>query len=478
MGLFRHQRQAYGSKNSRSERLLTLTIVTIIAAVSTILMLGRAAPELEWDEAAYAAHALSSWSSICRTSDFWSFHGHGPMMVYLAKLGQEVLPAGVGTIELRLRFFDVLVGSFGIGLLYWILRCLFRTSRMACTLVITALGYQWRDTPTLQGAFGLGAVMAFGALSMTYIIPAALCWGIAVSVVGRGWIDWDGTHFKISWSTAVMFATAALIVAIGWPPGVFQGVVLKNFWGYVRFPSFPTIVGDRLFEVTPRWAVAYWLLRFEAPILLFSLSVFLMALWRALRSGQLSSRHTYLIIFLAFFLATLLTAHIAGPRNMLQFIGMLCLLTGALFDEAFRHNPRPVAVASIAVVTLALLNLIQHAPSPRTGEYQALLKQNENRLAEKSKAAVFGVPILQFYAQQQGAPIGWELIEMSLLTREDAPLAADVKYVLTNSFIWDYMPPTHPMRRVVADHWKVVWPYDAHHVQELRLYENPQMTAP
>ena len=52
---------------------------------------------------------------------------------------------------------------------------------LACTLAIVGLGYQWRDRPTVQAAIGLGAVIAFGALSMTYVIPATLCWAVAAA---------------------------------------------------------------------------------------------------------------------------------------------------------------------------------------------------------------------------------------------------------------------------------------------------------
>ena len=103
---------------------------------------------------------------------------------------------------------------------------------------------------------------------------------------------------------------------------------------------------------------------------------------------------------------------------------------------------------------------------------------NKNRLAEKSKALVYGLPILKFYAEQSDTSIAWDVSEMKWTTRADAPLPAEVQYVLIPSFIFNYMPPDQPMRRIVAEHWNVAWSFKASRVWELRLYEKPQATAP
>src|SRR5262249_2486181 len=114
---------------------------------------------------------------------------------------------------------------------------------LACTLAMITLGYQWRNKPTLQAAIGLGAVMGFGALSMTYVIPTALCWAVAVSLAGTEWMAWDGTHLKVSWSIPIILVTAAMVVVALWPPGVLQDVVvLRDFRGYLRFGHPPTLV--------------------------------------------------------------------------------------------------------------------------------------------------------------------------------------------------------------------------------------------
>jgi Dolichyl-phosphate-mannose-protein mannosyltransferase len=496
-------------KHISSERLITMLVVTIITLASIVLMLSRTSPELSWDEADYAANLAAPWSSLWGSADYGR-HGHGPMAIYLAKLGQEVLPVGTVSLEVRLRFFVALVGSLAVGLLYWTLRRSFRTSRaaalagsslllfsvirleetniigphqlmLACTLAIVALGYQWRDRPTLRAALGLGAVMAFGALSMTYVIPVALCWALAASLAGREWFAWDRTHFKVSWSVPVIFATASITLVALWPPGVRHLVVVKDFLGYLHYPSHPTLVGDRIFEVTPRSAAGYWLAHLDAPILVFSISIIFIALWKAFRSGCLSSKHCYLAVFLAFLLATALAAHMAGARNLLQFIGVLCLATGALFDEALGHKPRLILFGSTAVIILAALNLIwlsqssSYIPYLATDGYRALLKEDGGRLGEKANVLVYGLPVLRFYDQQYGTRLAWDVSEMPWTTRADALLPAEVKYVLIPAFAYNHMPAEQPMRRVVAERWRIVWSYKVDHVWELRLYENPQL---
>jgi 4-amino-4-deoxy-L-arabinose transferase-like glycosyltransferase len=176
-----------------------------------------ASPELIWDEADYVSGATSSWVHLWDKFEY-PRHNHGPMAIYLAKLGQEILPVGA-SIEFRVRFFEALVGSFAVAFLYWALRYFFQTSRGAalsgsglllfsvirlqetnvigphhlmlfCTLAIVVLGYHWRKHPTLRAALSLGIVIGFGALSMTYVIPAVVCWTMAVALAGREWVKW------------------------------------------------------------------------------------------------------------------------------------------------------------------------------------------------------------------------------------------------------------------------------------------------
>jgi Dolichyl-phosphate-mannose-protein mannosyltransferase len=499
-------------KQISAERLTTLAVVTIVTLTSIVLMLSCTSPEFSWDEADYVASTVNPWSVLWGGSDY-NRHGHGPMAIYLAKLGREVLPASVAALEYRLRFFEALAGSLSVAFLYWTLRRIFATSRaaalagsglllfsvirleetnlvgphhlmLACTLAIVGLGYQWRERPVMRAALGLGAVMGLGALSMTYVIPAALCWLVAVCLAGRGWIAWDRTGLKVSWLIPVVLATASIIVLVLWPPGVLQHMVISNFRWYLHYSQSRALVGDRIFDVTPRWAALYWLGRLDAPILAFSIFIILIALGKAFRGGRLSSKHGYLAICLTFFAGTALAAHMAGARNLLQFVGVLCLATGALYDEALGHEPRLIRFGAVAVVVLAALNLIwlarsaSYTPFLATDGYRAFLRENENRLREKAKAVVSGTPILNFYDQESGTPLAWDVSEMSWTTRADAPLSAAVKYVLIPGYVYDDMPAEQPMRRVVADHWKVVWSHKSRHAWELRLYENPQASAP
>ena len=501
-----------GSPKHLSERAITAFVITILSLTSTVLMLSCASPEFCWDEADYAISTANPWVSLWRGSDY-DRHGHGPMMIYLAKLGREVLPAGAGSLEVRLRFFVALVGSLAVGFLYWTLRHCFKASRAAalvgsslllfsvirleetnvigphhlmllCTVAIVGLGYQWRDRPIWQAGIGLGAVMAFGALSMTYVIPAGLCWAVAVTLTGKGWIAWDRNQVRVSWSIPVMLVTASMIVAALWPPGVFQHVIISNFRWYLHYSHALTLVGDRFVEAAPRSAALYWLANLDAPILIFPISIILSALWRSFKTSRLSSKHAYLAICLIFFLATALAAHLAGSRNLLQFMGVTCLATGALYDEAIGYKPRVARFGAVAIMVVAALNLIwlsrssSYTPLLATDGYRAFLKENGNRLREKAKALAFNTPALQVYSQDTGIVPAWDVSEIGWTTRADAPLPPDVKYVLMPALVYEHMPPEQPMRRIVAEHWKVVWSHKRRRVWELQLYENPQAAAP
>ena len=500
-----------GRNLASSEKLVTLSIATIITLASLVLMRSLTSPEFSWDEADYVGKTLNHWGFLWGLFSY-DRHGHGPMAMDLAKLGRELLPGWVGPLEVRARFFESLAGSLAVGFLYWTLRHHFRTSRAAalvgsslllfsvirleetniigphdlmlsCTLAVAGLGYLWRETPTLRAALGLGAVMGLGALSMTYVIPAFLCWGVAVILTGTGWFARDRTYVKFSWFIPVMLTTAAVIVLVLWPPGVIQMAVIRDFWFYLHYPSHPTLVGERIFEVTPHSAAAYWLAHLDAPILVFSIAIIVIALWKAFKSGGLSSKHAYLAIFLAFFLATALTAHMAGARNLLQFIGVLCLAAGALFDDAVRPEPRLLRPGlAVAIAVLAVLNLTwlsrssTYIPFFATDGYRAFVKENSDRLLEPATALVYGLPVLSLYAGQYAKPIAWNVRNIPWTTRASAPLPVDVEYVLIPAFVYNNMPPEQPMRLIVAAHWKVLWSFRVDHAWELRLYQNPKFT--
>jgi hypothetical protein len=501
--------RADGEIETNSFEWLTTVLITVgLTLASTVLLLVCTSPEFSWDEASRLPYTSNSWSSI------WSGYSlsHGPMSVYLAKLGQDILPASIASNEVRSRFLIASVSSIGIGFLYWALRHSFKTSRLAaivgccllmlsfirleeteiveahqlmlaCTLAVAGLGYQWRESPTLRAAIWLGGVMGLGALAMTYVIPLAVCLAIAVCLAGKNWFAWDRAQLKIAWALPIAVATSIIVVIALWPPGVFRFLFLHDFMWYLRLKGFPTIVGDQVLPSAPRWAALYWLTNLELPLLMTSVLIIPAATWKAFKSGQLTSRHTYILVFLTFFLATALTAHMAGARNLLQFIGVLCLVIGALFDEALGYHKQLIRLCSTLVCLAAALNLAwlsvgsSYIPAFATDGYRVFVKENKDRLREKTGALVSGSTTLQYYAEENGIPIGWFGWQSSYMRSfnpwEDATLGQEVKYVLIPECVWRYEPPEQTMRHEVAEHWRIVWEFRGDHVWALRLYERP-----
>jgi hypothetical protein len=179
-----------------------------------------------------------------------------------------------------------------------------------------------------------------------------------------------------------------------------------------------------------------------------------------------------------------LAAHIAGARNLLQALGVLCLATGALFDELFPPARRLVRmIAGAAIIVAAGLNLAWHIgpsryiPYPATDGYRAFVQQNRSRLHENARAIVYGGPVLNFYLGQERETMAWNATEFSWAPLRNDPLPADTRYVLVPEFVYKGTPPENPVRSVVDRSWKVVWSYKVPHVWELRLYQNPQSMA-
>lgn len=498
------------ARQAPSERVLTFGVVAVITILSTVLTLWCASPEFLFDEADYATAAMSnSWKTLWGTFDYRN-HPHGPMMIYLAKLGNEVLPGGMGSLETRLRFFNALAGSLGIGLVYWILRDLFGTSRAAAlvgagllmfsvvrlgetnvigphylmllsTILITGLGFHWRNTPTIKAGIALGLVIGFGALAMTYVIPATLCWVLAVTLAGKGWLEVDRTKVALSWSFLVLIATAILLLLVLWPPAILHLKFLRDFLWYVQISGIATLIDHQFVENAPRSAFFYWMIHLEAPTLMVSTIVIIAGLWRVWNRQQLSLKHAYLAVFLLFFLGTALSAPAAGARNLLQLLGVLSIVTGAFFDDAVAYRPKLAWSGAASAWILAALNLLWLWQNPgykrftAVDGYRAFLRENQNRASEDAKAIAFNTHALQLYAHETGLPLHWNLQEMRWNIHSDVPPPDDVKYVLIPEFVSDCMPPDQAMRRV-AGRWRVVWSHKTGHLWELRLYENPQWT--
>jgi hypothetical protein len=503
------------NENQRGSRWLIPAVATLMTAASAVLLQALTSPEFSWDEADLLGSTSRSWWALWSSADYRR-HFHGPMGIYLAKLGHEALPAALGSVEARTRFPTLLVASSAVGLLYWILIDVFETSRAAalvgssllllsfirleetnvigphhlmlvCVLALLALAYRWRNEPTKRTALWLGAVLGLSALTMTYVIPTALCAAAALTLTGSQWIVWEEPRLAWAWPKLriskwllAALGTGAVVLVILWPPGVFKLRLVKDFGAFVLMGHHPTLVADHVFEITPRWAALYWFIHLDAPLLFVSAAVISTAFWRAFRTRSFSSRHVYLGFCLAFFVGTALTAHLAGARNLLQVVGVLCLATGALFDEAVGRRPRALWLGAAAIVLLALTNLVwlsrssSYTPFLATGGYRAFVTQGASRLREKAKAVVYGLPVLSVYAREAGLAPAWDVSEMPWTSlRDGVHIPDDVKYVLIPAFIYEDMPADHAMRRIIAEHWKVVWSFRGPGVWELRLFERP-----
>jgi hypothetical protein len=347
-------------------------------------------------------------------------------------------------------------------------------------VALVALGYHWRNKPSFVAVLGLAAVLAYGALTMTYVIPAAVGWAFAVTVAGTGWFSLNRGGFRVSWYPIAAAALAGLLFAVLWPGGASPRAFPKDFLVFLAFPNHFALVGNTYHEVVPRWAAFYWMAQLDPVLSLVSLAVLGLVGWRAFNGMPLNSRHGYLAASVLYFAATSLIAHLAGARNLLQFLAVLSLATGALFDEALGNKPRLAAISSAVIVTAAALGLFwvvrlsSYTPFLAIDGFKACLQQNPQRMSEKVGAIVWGVPILHIYSAETHIPVAWDIHEMpAISTHTDIPLPPDIKYVLIPAHIWEGMPPDNAMRGVVAATWKPVWSHKVDRVWELRLYQRP-----
>jgi hypothetical protein len=493
---------------ARFERSTSFLITLMLVFVSTILMLRSSSAELSWDEADYANSSVNNgWKYLWSHSDY-PRHRHGPLAIYLAKLGNDYLPVSVGSLEDRLRLPAAVFGSLAIGFTYWALRYTFRTSRSAAilasslllfsvirlqetniigphdpmlffTLAVVTLGYRWLNTVNLWTAIVLGSVFGFAGLAMTYVIPLAVCWAISIIVARGTWVQFNWKEFKVSWFVFIMIAAAACVEIAFWPPSFMNQALRFDFTTYLHYGPHPTLVGNKIFERTPRIAFLYWLACLDAPILICSVATFSLCIWATVKGQSVTAKHLYLGTFLFALFAIALSAHIAGSRNLLQFIGVLCLVIGALFDECFKTRPTllrwtAAAVIVSSVVNLAFLSLDTHrTPYLATDGYKAFVEQNRNLLNQTASAIVYGGPDLQFYAKLSQVKMNWNIAEAPWTTRPDALLPANAKYALISELCYRYMPVDQPLRHLIDNDWKVIWSFKSARSWGLRLYERP-----
>jgi hypothetical protein len=492
----------------RFERSISFLLILMLVFVSTILMLRSSSAELSWDEADYANSCVNNgWKFLWSHSDY-SRHNHGPLAIYLAKLGNDYLPVSVGSLEDRLRLPAALFGSLAIGLTYWALRYTFKTSRAAAvlgsslllfsvirlqetnvigphdpmlffTLAVVTLGFRWLNTVNLWTAIILGSVFGFAGLAMTYVIPLAVCWGMSTIVARGSWVQFYWKEFKVSWFVFIMIVAAAGVEIVFWPPSFMKQALRFDFTYYLHYGLHPTLVGNQIFERTPRIAFFYWLACLDAPILICSVATFSLLTWATLRGRGITAKHLYLGTFLLALCAIALSAHIAGSRNLLQFIGVLCLVTGALFDECFKARPAILRWTASAVIVSSVVNLIflsldtHRIPYPATDGYKPFVEENRNLLNQTASALVFGSPVLKFYAEHSQVTVNWNVAEAPWTTRPDVLLPPNAKYALISELYYRYMPIDQSLRRVIDNNWKVIWSFKTAQSWGLRLYERP-----
>lgn len=176
------------------------------------------------------------------------------------------------------------------------------------------------------------------------------------------------------------------------------------------------------------------------------------------------------------------SAHIAGSRNALQFLGVTCIVVAVAADDIrapslFRHV-RIYIVA--ATVILAVVNLGYQWWAPwripylATNGYTKFVEENPAILAEEKIAVVGGVPILRFYASQAGKPIGWQMKWTHWTSDQPAELPDNAEYALLTELVYRYYPREHPVRSVIVPNWQVTWEFKEPHTYGLRLYQRPK----
>jgi hypothetical protein len=84
----------------------------------------------------------------------------------------------------------------------------------------------------------LRALLAFGAV-MSYAVPLALCWALAVWISGGEWINLDSRYLKFSRATLMALATTLILLPIRWPPDILHSVLLTDFTLFCT--SLPTL---------------------------------------------------------------------------------------------------------------------------------------------------------------------------------------------------------------------------------------------
>ncbi len=482
--------------------MLDIALSALLGLISLVTLFACASPEFSYDEADYAKNSEQEWTVLWK-SRIYDRHAHGPLKEYLAKLGREILPSSIATVENRSRFLHALVGSAGLGALYFLLRTCFSASRwaamagsglllfsgirnyetyilgphfpmQACTILLFSLGYHWREHATWKRGVVIGMVLGLGVISMAYVIPVVLIWLVGMSLCGDGWICLVPKRFKVTPHLFTAMGVAALVTLALFPNAIIHIDLYHDFRYYAKYAGCPTLVYDLTFQHTPRWAAAYWLFRLDLPLLLSVLVILPIAVLGIYRRNSLSDKHVYLGVTFSLFFATMVTAHLTGARNMLQFITVSCLVTGALLDDAFQPWRRASLSAGAAILASSVGFLIwlgldpNYRPVMRTVGYRAFVAENSSRLAEKTDGLVCDRPILEFYLRQANLPFQWRLgSPVELLQRQ-------AKYFWVSELTAALEKPDGPIHQIKAEGWTPVWSIRPARSYGYTLYENPK----
>ncbi|MBV9402008.1 MAG: hypothetical protein JO062_28800 [Bryobacterales bacterium] len=427
-------------------------------------------------------------------------------MIYLDKLG-NALPASFGPIEMRLRFPEAVMGSLAIGMLYLMLAHFLHVSRTAAlmgsalllfsvirlqetpiigphhltllwTILLIGIGFN-HDITSILSIVALGLVLGLAFVTMTYAIPLSLCLALSAMAVRTNLIvlklrDLGQVLRRVLPRMIAVCAIAITAELILWPPGLLKGRVLKDFIALARYGDFALAFRGVWVERAPHMAYAYWLATLDAPILLSSIGCVGLFVWNFMRAG-LKPRTIYVISWAAVISGITLAAHIAGPRNALIAIGVICAAVAVIFDD-IPNAPLKKSVAA-AVIALSAANMAwssikaQYIPQVATAGYKLFLSEHRNLLKEPAAAVVNGSPILRFYAGQLNTKIAWHLTEVPRSASADERWPQDAKYGLIVEPAYLYMPSDRPVRRIIVDKWKLVWSFKQARSWGLRFYE-------
>jgi hypothetical protein len=470
---------------------MTLAIALILTLAATWLSLELTSPELSWDEADYALTAPDTWRRISQSTP----HYHGPVIPYLVQAGRSLARvAGKGRVEDRLRFFFALAGGASIGVVYWGMREGIGLSRVAawvaawlllasgirlretnligphypfllCTVGVFFLGYRYRRKLSRWGSACLGVAFGGAGATMAYVFPLIVAW--AAAMLGSRWFVLGKRGLLLRWPVLVALGVGAVTISALWPASLWHFSIFTNLDFYMQYADrgHPTLVGETIYGKPPRMAYALWLWTKELPLLLLSVAAAGWGFWRRWSKREEAPGHRelagYYWRFSAVLLGTALVAHIAGPRNLLFVVAMLCIGVGVWADRWVGGSRARAAVlgAFVTLGTCAYLRYLEEEPKPAlsVGSYREFLDQNAPLTQKQLAATIEGLPILEFYAKDRGKLLSWKAADLPAHPNASAPLAEGTSVILISEWNYRFLPENHPVRAELRRGWKEIW---------------------